>query len=220
MFETTPYNVIYHIIGVYEMALIVMGTIGSILTFIVAFKLRHTTTFVFILFLSVTDALCLYWWNLDDFILIYFNYWFQENSLYGCKIINYFQYVSMQASAWLLVSPLQENCFPTHFLFNPLFKIALSVDRFMSVWLKSWKTTHFKPKLALITGTGIIVFFALIHTNVWFTFGYRDIESSNETYIDYCHNSITPSIEFMNLWNLVGRFLYLKALTLINSNLD
>ena len=204
MFEQTPYNIFYHVIGIYEITLIITGTIGSILTFVVAFKLKQTTTFVFLLFLSITDTLCLFWWNLDDFILIYFNYWFQENSFFGCKIINYFQYVSMQSSAWLLVSQVAERTFLfSLYDFICLFKMTLSIDRFMSLWLKSWKSVYFKSKQALFVGFFIIAFFLLLHLNVWFTFGYRD-HSVNGTYTDYCHSANTPTIKFMDLWNLVS----------------
>lgn len=73
----------------------------------------------------------------------------------------------------------------------------------MSVWLKSWKTVYFKPKHALIAAVCIILFFFLLHLNVWFTFGYRDYDQ-NGTYTDYCHSDMTPTIKFMDVWNLVS----------------
>ena len=94
----------YHVVGAYIVSMAFLGTIGSILVFIVAFRLRDTTTFVFINFLAVTDALCLYEWNLDDFNYIYFSISLQESTLVGCKVMNFFQFTAMQSSAWLLVN--------------------------------------------------------------------------------------------------------------------
>ena len=106
MIDQNALNVYYHVIGAYQACIAVFGTIGSILVFVVAIRLRKTTTFVFIAFLAITDAIALYWWNLNELVFIYFGYWFMEESIYGCKIVNFFQYVSMQSSAWILVSGL------------------------------------------------------------------------------------------------------------------
>ena len=199
------YSTFYRIIGIYEILLIIFGTIGSILTFFVAIRMRQTTTFVFILFLSITDALSLYWWNLDDFIAIYFDRWLQQTTLFGCKAINYFQFVSMQSSAWLLVSATRNHLKPLRTFTRCVLhlKILMTIDRFLSVRLKSWKTTYFKPKQAFNTCVTVVCFFTLLHFNVWFTYGYRE-KDMNGTYVDYCHSSKTPTIEFMDLWNLVG----------------
>ena len=104
MLDQDALKVYYHVIGAYQALMIVFGTLGSLLVFIVAIRLRKTTTFVFIAFLAVTDAIALYGWSLNEFIYIYFNYWPQEESIVGCKMVNFIEYVSMQSSAWLLVS--------------------------------------------------------------------------------------------------------------------
>ena len=94
----------HDVICAYKVLLTVFGTLGGVLVFIVAIRLRKTTTFVFVTFLAVTDPLTLYCWNLCNFIRIYFNYLVTEESIYGCKIVTYLAFVSMQSSAWLLVS--------------------------------------------------------------------------------------------------------------------
>ena len=109
MFDQQAADTYYHFATGFGVLMMVCGTLGSVLIFITAFQLRKTTTFVFLTFLSVTDALSLYWWNIDDFNYVYLNFSFQEESAIGCKIENYFQMVAQQSSAWLLVT----NCFET-----------------------------------------------------------------------------------------------------------
>ena len=182
MLDKQALQIYYHIMGMYDVFLALFGTLGNILVFIIAFRLRKTTTFVFLIYLAVADSITLYWWNLDDFRFIYFGSSAQEGSVYGCKILNYFQLTSMESSAWLLIS--------------------LSIDRFLSVWLKSWKTKHFKSKQAFIASTCIVSFYALINFHIWFTYGYREYDQ-NGTYVDYCHSEVVPTFQIMLKWDLV-----------------
>ena len=183
MFDQQALQIYYHIMGLYDVFLALFGTLGNILVFIIAFRLRKTTTFVFLVFLAVVDSLTLYWWNLDDFRYIYFGSSAQEGSVYGCKILNYFQLTSMESSAWLL--------------------ICLSIDRFLSVWSKSWKTRYFKSKQAFITSAILVSFFSLINFHIWFTYGYREYDQ-NGTYADYCHSEIVPTYQIMAKWDFVS----------------
>ena len=84
-----------------------------------------------------------------------------------------------------------------------VFKISLSVDRFMSVWLKTWKRKYFKAKHALITSLVIVTFFTVINLNIWFTFGHREVDE-NGTVSEYCHSEKAPTLGWMKLWSLVS----------------
>ena len=74
----------------------------------------------------------------------------------------------------------------------------------MSVYLKTWKRQYFKANPAVITSLVIVTFFTVIHLNVWFTFGYREVDE-NGTVTEYCHSDKTPTLGWMNLWSLVGK---------------
>ena len=91
-------------ISVYALILIFLGTIGNIFTFMVCIKLRKTTTFVFLAFISVSDSLILYFWNLNHFTDTFFGIDLQNYNIYSCKFGCFLQFTSMQVSAWLLVT--------------------------------------------------------------------------------------------------------------------
>ena len=81
----------------------------------------------------------------------------------------------------------------------------LSMDRLMSVWLRAWKTTYFKPKHAVIARSILVAFLAILHSPILILFGYREY-GANDTHTDYCDSDHTPSIGFMNQWYLVSSF--------------
>ena len=92
------------IIGVLCLALTILGTVGNLLIFLVCYiRLRAQITFVFIMFLAITDTITLYGWNISHFGEAFFHENLQE-TIPTCRLLNYFQYASFHASAWLLVS--------------------------------------------------------------------------------------------------------------------
>jgi hypothetical protein len=149
------------IIGVYEIILIILGTFGNLFIFYVSYLNRQNSTFLFLAFLSISDMLSLYWWNLNHFVQPFTNLDLQNFNFYYCKIINFCQFVSSQTSAWIL--------------------ILISFDRYFSVLILNWKIKYFYYKRALLTVTAIVITIISINFHVLFTFGHiRIIDNKTE----------------------------------------
>ena len=95
--------ILYRVLGLFDALLVVFGTLANVLVFILAYRLRKTTTFVLISFFSIMNALSLYFWNINDLVFIFFNVSPQDTTIYFCRLINYCQFSSIQSAAWLLV---------------------------------------------------------------------------------------------------------------------
>ena len=52
----------------------------------------------------VSDIVALYFWNVDQFIFIYTGYDIEDLDLSWCQFYSISQTLSLQCSAWLLVS--------------------------------------------------------------------------------------------------------------------
>ncbi len=102
---TDFYDVFAEILATYSLVLVVVGTIGNIISFLtcVRKRLRCITTFVFLTFISLNDIVCLYIWNLSHFIYTFDGYYQQNTSLAWCRVSSLMQNVSLEWSAWLLV---------------------------------------------------------------------------------------------------------------------
>ena len=88
-----------------NLCLIIFGTIGNLLTATICLRkrLRKINTFKFFAFNAILDAVGLYEWNLRQLVLYFFNKDWSLQSLIYCKWNSYIQYVSLEASAWILV---------------------------------------------------------------------------------------------------------------------
>ena len=94
----------FKIIGIVALGLAIFGSIGNVLVFLTCvLKLRDQVSFVFMAFLSITDLLALYEWNLSHFVDEFISSGIFLNTMAKCRLTNFFQFVSLQASAWLLV---------------------------------------------------------------------------------------------------------------------
>jgi hypothetical protein len=103
------FDILQKILGAYALLLIIVGTISSVISFYICIKLSKISTFVFFAFLSISDIISLYYWNLTNFINIWFNIDLLNYSYWLCKIGSYYQFTSLQISAWLLVTILFFN---------------------------------------------------------------------------------------------------------------
>ena len=95
---------IIQIVGAYCGLLVVMGTIANLTVFFVSLRLTSSTTFIFVLFMSISDLVSLWFWNLNHFVYAYFGLDLQNYNLISCKIGAFYQMASLHCSAWLLVS--------------------------------------------------------------------------------------------------------------------
>jgi hypothetical protein len=121
--------------------------------------------------------------------------------MWSCKLIEYFQFASLQISAWLLV--------------------LLSLDRFLSVRIKTWKSVHFKPKRAVIAASFLAGFFIFLNAHALVLFGHSStppLQSENQTTNNNTSADVItiqcytiddePTTYWMATWNLVHSFLY------------
>jgi hypothetical protein len=91
------------ILGYYALVIAFLGLLGNITIFLVSFKAKSSSMFVLFCFLSLNDALSLYFWNLNHFVYSSFNLDLQNFNIYSCKIGSWIQFSSLQSSAWTLV---------------------------------------------------------------------------------------------------------------------
>jgi hypothetical protein len=161
------------IFGAYSMFLLVAGKICCILGFIVCNRIPTNNTFIFLSFMSVANAFALYTWNLYHFLTIYYGINVSNINLLCCKAGYFVQYTSLQIVSWFLV--------------------LISVEQYLSVEVKHWRTNYFKPRRAYLTATGLVLFFVALNSHVLFTFGYtREV---NGTVTEYCYEpSYMPSV--------------------------
>ncbi len=104
--DENVFKILQKSLGLYALILIIVGTVSSLMSLYICFKLRKISTFVFLAFLSVSDIISLYYWNLTHFIDNWFDIDFLNSNFWLCKFGSYYQFTSLQISAWILVSIL------------------------------------------------------------------------------------------------------------------
>ena len=143
----------------YTIFVILLGVFGNLFALIVCWrpKLRKVPTFVFYAFLLISDTITLFWWNVDHLTLIYGGFLLEDLGESGCKTFTFFQMFSFQWSAWLLVTTEIFEIKNTIFLTLKLiyFKVSMTVERYLSIIKKMWRSTFLKPKLAFIVSIAI-----------------------------------------------------------------
>ena len=94
------------VLGVFALIITIVGTLLNGLIFYVCLrkKLRKVNAFKFFAMISITDIIALYEFNLKHFIVPFYGIDYNYISLTWCRISIFIQYVSLQYSAWLLVS--------------------------------------------------------------------------------------------------------------------
>ena len=91
------------IIGYYALILAMLGTLANAAIIYVTFRAKSSATFVLLRYLAVCDTLTLFFWNLNFFTKSNLNIDLENYNIYSCKIGNWIQFSSLQASAWTLV---------------------------------------------------------------------------------------------------------------------
>jgi hypothetical protein len=106
-------------LSVYVIVLAVVGTIGNIFSFFVCLRkeLRKVPTFVFLAFTMLADSLCLYFWNINTYMIRFKGYSIAYIDIESCRITTFLQGISLQSSAYLLVMTTQYPIFVFWFSF-------------------------------------------------------------------------------------------------------
>ena len=100
------------VLAVYSLWLNVFGTVGNLVALYICIKLSSHTTFVFLAFNCASDIITLYFWNINNFTAIILNFDIGSQIMLGCRIGYFFQFFSLQNSAWLLVIPCLTTLWP------------------------------------------------------------------------------------------------------------
>lgn len=101
------YRLVIRCLSIYALALVIIGTLGNILTILVLCRrnLRRYVTMRYLIAVSVCDIISLYGWNLNNFYKFTIsmgNGNLEEISLAHCRIISYLAFVGLQLSSWCL----------------------------------------------------------------------------------------------------------------------
>ncbi len=95
--------------SIYALVLIIVGTVGNVLTIIVLLR-RHLRRFVtvrYLIIVSICDIISLYGWNLNNFYKFNISSRkgnIEDLSLIHCRLISYMTFVSLQLSSWCLTA--------------------------------------------------------------------------------------------------------------------
>lgn len=179
------YNLVLKIIGVLDAILIIIGTLGNILIVFISYLNRENSTFVFLAALAINSTVSLYWWNLNHFVQPFWDVDLQNFNFYFCKIMNFFQFISSQSSAWFLV--------------------LISLDRLFKVKFLKKSFLIINTKKAFLIALSLTFFIILLNFHVLFTYGL--ILNSGNTTTTQCYSS--PSVassKIMDTWLIVSLF--------------
>ncbi|UJR09897.1 hypothetical protein I4U23_014119 [Adineta vaga] len=109
-------------LAIYALFLIIIGTIGNILTIIILLRpnLRKHTTMRYLIAVAIADLCSLYSWNLNLFYKHLINPYqndLEDASIVSCRFVSFFAFVSLQLSSWYLTLVSFDRCLNIHFLF-------------------------------------------------------------------------------------------------------
>ena len=109
---TLYHHPILYFIGIYALLLVIIGTIGNLLTIIILLRpnLRRHTTMRYLVALATADLCALYSWNLN---LVYkhlinpYQNDLEDSSVVSCRLISFVAF--RQFTAFLVVSDLGQS---------------------------------------------------------------------------------------------------------------
>jgi hypothetical protein len=106
-------EIIQKILAVYSLFLIVFGTLTNPFCCYICLRknLRVVPTFIFLVFMLISDTIALYFWNLNHFVSTFYGYVFEGYGIGVCKFFFTTQLISLQISSWILVRILIRKFF-------------------------------------------------------------------------------------------------------------
>lgn len=159
--------------------LLVLGTVGNVLTIIVLIrsKSRTSSTAMYLLALAVSDLLVLWTGLLRQWIKYMFDIDLRHFSETGCKIHVFFVYLSTQCSSWLLV--------------------AVTLERFVGVWLPHKVKQGCTPRIAAVIICLVVVCLMLLNVHWFYGMGMYTILHENVTYQFNCNPVYDHYLDFV-----------------------
>lgn len=131
--------------------IIIVGTIGNILSFIIWMKrrLRRTSTFFYLAMLAVSDTVFLIISGLKTWVRIWSYVELLHVSIISCKVITFIVHSSLHISAWLIV--------------------AVTIERFLAVWFPLRANGMCSFRRVKIVTMSIVVVFLLLNSHFFWT---------------------------------------------------
>ncbi|CAF1181733.1 unnamed protein product [Adineta steineri] len=177
-----PYEIAEYIIsGIAPIGLIVIGTVGNLLSVLILLKKdnRQTSTNVYLIFLCIMDTLSLYQWNLGNAVYEFTGGTqnISNQSLFLCKWEQFLSFYTLHTSA--------------------MFITLVSLDRACLLWSRSYKQKIAQPHIALIFC--ILVLFILFALNGFLFalgFEYTTYDNNTQTQISViaCYYSLNTGL--------------------------
>ncbi|CAF1942730.1 unnamed protein product [Rotaria magnacalcarata] len=151
---------ILYVISVYALLLIIVGTIGNILTIIILFRpsLRQHTTMRYLIAVATADLCSLYSWNLNLFYKHLINpnqNDLEDLSVISCRCLSFLAFVSLELSSWFLTLVSVDRCLSIYFLF----------------WHRKWGRAKYANYI-ILTLTATII---LTNSHLLFLNGYKQL---------------------------------------------
>ncbi len=127
------YLFIIRYLSLYALALIIVGTVGNILTIIVLLRrnLRRFVTARYLIIVSICDIISLYGWNLNNFYKFNIssrNGNIEDLSVIHCRVISFMTFVVLQLSSWCLTA-VSLGKYNTKFALRNIFDYFFFINR-------------------------------------------------------------------------------------------
>ncbi|RNA27475.1 neuromedin-U receptor 2-like, partial [Brachionus plicatilis] len=136
--------------------------------------------------MAISDTLCLYEWNLNHFIVSFFQVDFAFKSLAWCRLSLFLQYVCLQYSAWILVS--------------------IALDRLLSILVKKWQRFYFNDKKPIVYCITLALVLIALNCKVLESNGYINVVNGTELVVCYAQSDNDRSLFY--LFGQIHLYLY------------
>jgi hypothetical protein len=174
------------VFSIYALLLTILGTAGNSLSCFICLRksLRTRATFKLLAFLTVSDIVALYQWNLKHFVATFFGHYdWDLVYLTLCRLDQFLQTSSLQFSAWILVS--------------------IALDRLLSILILKWTKFYFRGSRPVVYAFTLLFIILLFNGTTLLTDGYVVIVNGTQKVIcdaqpvlDYTIFNIMSQVSF------------------------
>jgi hypothetical protein len=171
-------NTLERIASYFSLIIIIIGCVGNTISFLI-FRfdkdMKKMSSMMVLSFLSITDTISLFEWNLDHFIANNFETSIFYESIFSCRLLLFLQYWSIQCSGFLVS--------------------LLSIDRYFIIASRPGSfgsgKLFGKPKTAFIESIFIMIFFMILNSHVLMFNGWKEenfnLNNTNLNYTIHCY---------------------------------
>ncbi|CAF0923892.1 unnamed protein product [Rotaria sp. Silwood1] len=182
-------------VAIYALLLIIVGTIGNVLTIIILIRpnLRQHTTMRYFIAVAVADLCSLYSWNLNLFYKHLINLYqndIEDASIMSCRLVSFIGFVSLQLSSWYLA--------------------LVSVDRCLSIYFLFWRRQFGRAShsIYIILSITIIIIFLNIHLLFFNGYKQSDCIPYGKRTCFKCYERLNDKYYIFSKWEIVHVIFY------------